>query len=118
MKEVECNPDFRLYLVSPDSISTVPPRIASLVCTVVFHPELAGLQECILDSFLQLQNQKSFQDRIQLRAEIHSQSLKLERVERELLEALVKQESGGLEDPRAAKHILSLNKSYEDAVER
>lgn len=96
----------------------MPPRIASLVCTVVFHPEIAGLQESILDSFLQLQNQKTFQDRAQLRTEIHCQSLKLEEVDRELLEALVKQESGELEDPRAAKHILSLNKSYEDAMER
>ncbi len=96
----------------------MPPRIASLVCTVVFHPEIKGLQECILDAFLQLQNQKTSQDRAQLRAEIHFQSSKLEEMEQELLEALVKQESGHLEDPKAAKHILSLNKSYEDAMER
>lgn len=115
---MECSPNFRLYLVSPDPISAVPPRIASLVCTVVFQPELAGLQESILDSFLQLQNQKTFQDRAQLRSEIHSQSLKLEEVEKELLKSLVKQEGGELEDPKAAKQILSLNKSYEDAMER
>lgn len=117
-KEVECSPNFRLYLVSPDPVSAVPSRIASLVSTVVFQPELVGLRESILDSFLQLQNQKSFQDRVQLRTEIQCQSLKQEEVEKELLEALVKQEGGELEDPKAAKHILSLNKSYEDAMER
>jgi hypothetical protein len=85
---------------------------------VVFHPELVGLQESILDSFLQLQNQKSFQDRIHLRNEIYLQSLKLEEVEKGLLEALVKQEGGELEDPKMAKHILSLNKAFEDAMER
>ncbi len=104
--------------MSPDSLSALPPQVASLVCTVVFHPEVTGLQESILDSFLQLHNQKTFQDRSQLREEIHSQSVQLEKVERELLEVLAEQESGHVEDPRAAKSILTLNKAYEDAEER
>ena len=117
-KEIECNPNFRLFLISLDPVSALPPRVASLVCTVVFHPELRGMQESILDSFLQLHNQKTFQDRLQLREEIYSQSLKLEEVESELLNALVKEECEHLEDPKAAKHVLLLNKSYEDALER
>lgn len=115
---MECNPSFRLYLVSPDSISVVPPGVASLVTTVVFYPEIRGLQESVLDAFLKLQNQKTSHDRGLLRDEIYSQSVQLEEVEEELLKVLVKQENGHLEDPRAAKHILFLNKSYEDAKER
>ena len=104
--------------MSPDSLSVLPPHVASLVCTVVFQPEVSGLQESILDSFLQLHNQKSSQDRARLRIEIHSQSVQLEMVENELLEVLAEQESGHVEDPHAAKHILALNKAYEDARER
>lgn len=117
-REVECSPNFKLYLVSSDSLSILPPQVASLVCTVVFHPEVSGLQESILDSFLQLQNQKTSQDRTYLRIEIHSQSLQLEKVEKELLEVLAEQENEQVEDPRAAKNILALNKAYEDAEER
>lgn len=104
--------------MSPDSLSVVPPEVASLVCTVVFHPEVSGLQESILDSFLQLQNQKTSQDRTQFRVEIHSQSVQLEKVEKELLKVLAEQDSGQVEDPRAAKNILALNKAYENAQER
>lgn len=115
---MECSPSFKLYLVSPDSISEVPLEVASLVCTVVFHPEIKGLQESMLDSFLQLQNQKSFQDRQQVRSEIYSQSVKLEKVEEDLLSVLVDQESGHMEEPHVNKSILLLNKTYEDAMER
>lgn len=94
------------------------PQVASLVCTVVFHPEVSGVLESILDSFLQLQNQKTSQDRAYLRVEIHSQSVQLEKVEKELFEVLAEQENGQVEDPRAAKSILALNKAYEDAEER
>lgn len=117
-KEVECSPSFRLFLVSPDQISDVPATVASLVCTITFHPEVRGLQEILLDSFLRLQNQKQHQDRTGLRTEIHSQALRLESVEGELLKVLVEEEDGHMEEPKAAKTVLSLNKAYEDAMER
>ena len=79
---------------------------------------MKGLQEAILDSFLQLQNQKTSQDRAQLRVEIHTQAVKVEKVEAELLKVLVEQEVGHIEEPKAAKTVLHLNKAYEDAVER
>ena len=115
---MECNPDFKLCLLSPDPPSAVSPQITSLVCTVFFHPEIQGMQESILDAFLQLQNQKTFQEREQLRAEIYSQSVKLEKAGKELLEIIVEQDGSHVEEPRATKTILQLNSSYEDAMER
>lgn len=117
-REVECNPRFKLFLVSPDSVSSLSPLVTSLVNAVLFHPEIQGLQESTLNSFLRLQNQKTFQDRKQLRVEIHSQSVKAEEVEKELLRALVEQESSHVEDTQATKTILHLNKMYEDAMEK
>ncbi len=115
---MECNPNFKLYLFSPDQISSLPPRVGSLVCTTLFIPETKGIQELILDSFLQLQNMKTFQEREQLRIELYRQSEKLEMVEKELLKVLVKQEGGHIEESQATKSILALNKSCEDALER
>lgn len=115
---MECSPKFQLYLVSPDSVASLPPLMASLLCTVTFHPEIAGLQEAILDSFLRLQNQKTSQDRAQLRQELHTQAVRLETVEAELLQVLVQQEAGHIEEPKVAKTVLHLNKAYEDSQER
>lgn len=99
-------------------MSSLSPLVTSLVNAVLFHPEIQGLQESTLNSFLRLQNQKTFQDRKQLRVEIHSQSVKAEEVEKELLRALVEQESSHVEDTQATKTILHLNKMYEDAMEK
>lgn len=115
---MECSPGFRLILVSPDPLHVVPPELASLVRIVIFHPEMMGIQQSILDSFLCLQNQKMSHSREQLRAEMYSQSLKLIKTEKELLQVLVEQESGHLEVPLITKTILLLNKAYEDAMEK
>ena len=117
-KELECSPNFKFYLISPDSVSTIPPLVASLVCTVIFHPEIQGIKESNLDSFLQLQNLKTHQDRERLRGEIYSQLVKLEEVEKELLKVLVEQERDHVEEPCVTKNILSLNVAYEYAMER
>lgn len=105
-------------LVSTDPVSSVPTTVFSLTCVVVFQPERKGMQGLLLDSFLELYNVKTFQDREQLRLEIYTQTVKLHTGEHKLLQLLANQDGGQVEDPQAIKSILSLNKAYEDAQER
>lgn len=115
---MECSPDFKLYLVTSDHLCLIPPTLFSLVSVVEFQPERKGIEELILHSFLRLQNAKTYNDREQLRAELHTQSTNIEEVEKGLLELISHQESGHIEDPKSIKSILSLNKAFEDAQER
>ena len=115
---MECHPDFRLYLVTRDHLSSVTPQLFSMVTAVEFHPERKGIEELLLDSFLRLQNAKTHGDREDLRRELHAQSTKIEEVEGSLLELIAQQESGQVEDPKSIKNILTLNKAFEDAHER
>ncbi len=82
---------------------------------LVFQPEREGLAELHLDSFLSLQNPKTYHDRQQLRTEIHRQAERLLTVEAELLRLLAVGE--GVEEPKVTKAILLQNKAYEDAQE-
>ena len=116
--EVECNPDFMLYLVSSDHVSLVSPTLFSLVTVVEFQPERKGIEELLLNSFLQLQNVKTYNDRQLLRRELQTQSARTEEVERQLLQLIAHQESELIEDPKSIKSILTLNKAFEDAQER
>ena len=115
---MECNPDFKLYLVTSNHLCLVPPTLFSVVTMVEFQPERKGIEELILHSFLQLQNAKTYNDREQLRVELHTQSAKTEEVEKGLLELISHQENGQIEDPKSIKNILTLNKAFEDAQER
>ena len=76
------------------------------------------MQGLLLDSFLELQNAKTFHDREQLRLEIYHQTVKLQTCENKLLQLLANQDGGQFEEPHANKGILTLNKAYEDAQER
>lgn len=104
-------------MVSSDPVSILPPSIVSLTSVVMFQPEREGLKELLLDSFLSLQNPKTFHDREQVREEVHKQAVTLLTVENELLKLLVTQESGQVEEPKITKAILSRNKAYDDAQE-
>ena len=116
--EVDCSPKFKLVLFTSDKLSAITPELASLVSIVSFHPEVYGIQQSILDSFLQLHNEKISQNRDLLRMEMYCQTVQLVKAERALLELLMKQEGGNVEDPHVTKNILSLNKAYEDALEK
>ena len=115
---MECDPSFRLVLISHDSLDEVPPEVASLLSTVVFHPEIMGIQQSTLDAFLRLQNLAMSHNREKLRVEMYSQSLKLIETDNELLEVLVEQENGHIEEPLITKTALLLNNAYGDALER
>lgn len=115
---MECHPDFRLYLVTHDPLELVPPTLFSVVTAVEFQPERKGVEELLLDSFLKLQNEKTYSDREELRRELHIQSTKSEEVEGSLLKLIARQESGQIEDPKSIKSILPLNKAFEDSQER
>ena len=115
---MECHPDFRLYLVTHDPLELVPPILFSVVTAVEFQPERKGVEELLLDSFLKLQNEKTYSDREELRRELHIQSTKSEEVEGSLLKLIARQESGQIEDPKSIKSILALNKAFEDSRER
>ena len=115
---MECNPGFKLYLVTSDHLCHIPTTLFSLVRVVEFQPERKGIEELILHSFLRLQNAKTYHDREQLREELHTQSAKIEEVDKGLLELISHQESGHIEDPKPIKSILTLNKAFEDAQER
>ena len=115
---MECHPDFRLYLVTHDLLELVPPTLFSVVTAVEFQPERKGVEELLLDSFLKLQNEKTYSDREELRRELHIQSTKSEEVEGSLLKLIARQESGQIEDPKSIKSILALNKAFEDSQER
>ena len=116
--ELECSPDFKLYLITSDHLSLVPPTLFSAVTVVEFQPERKDVEELLLDSFLQLQNVKTYRDREDLRKELHTQISRVEEVERALLELISHQENGQIEDPKSIKSILTLNKAFEDAQER
>lgn len=116
--EVECHPNFKLYLVTSDHLCLIPQTLFSIVTVVEFQPERKGIEELLLHSFLKLQNAKTFNDREQLRSELHCQSAKIEEVEKGLLELISHQESGQIEDPKSIKRVLSLNKAFEEAQER
>ncbi len=58
---------FRLYLVTPSPVEEVPAEVSSLVSLVLYYPEREGVAELLLDRFLQLQNPKTSQERVQLR---------------------------------------------------
>lgn len=115
---MECNPDFKLFLVTSDHLSIVSPVLFSVVTVVEFQPERKGIEELLLDSFLELQNAKTYSDREELRKELHTQSARIEDVERQLLELIANEEEGQIEDPKSIKSILTLNKAFEDAQER
>ena len=115
--EIDCSPKFKLVLFSSDDISSVPADIASMVNIVSFHPEIYGIQQSILDSFLHLHNEKISQNRDSLRNEMYSQTVKLEAAEKVLLELLMNQENFSMEELHVNKNILSLNKTFEDALE-
>ncbi len=114
-QEVECYPQFKLTLISSDPLPLVPPSLAALTAVIMFQPEREGLAELLLDSFLRLQNPKTYHDRQQLRMEIQTQSDRLVTVERELLQLLARGER--VEDSRVTKAILTQNKAFEDAQE-
>ena len=117
-REVECNPHFKLFLVSSDDLTSIPPTLFSVVAVVDFQPERKGIEELLLSTFLQLQNVKTHGDRQELSQELHTQSTRIEEVERELLELIAHQEEGQIENPKSIKNILTLNKTFEDAQER
>lgn len=104
--------------MTSDHLRHIPTTLFSLVRMVEFQPERKGIEELILHSFLRLQNAKTYNDREQLRAELHTQSAKIEEVDKGLLELISHQESGHIEDPKPIKSILTLNKAFEDAQER
>jgi len=116
--EVDCSPKFKLILFSSDEISAVPADVASMVSIVSFHPEIYGIQQSILDSFLCLHNEKISQNRRFLRNEMYNQTVKLEEAEKALLELLMNQENSNMEELHVNKNILSFNKTFEDALER
>lgn len=116
-KEIECDPNFTLQLVSSDLLPFIPSAIATLTSIVVFQPEREGIAELLLDSFLTLQNPKTSHDRKQLREEIHHQAEQLLTVESELLQLLAVGDSTQVEDPKVTKAILLQNKAYNDAQE-
>lgn len=104
-------------MVSSDSVSILPPTVASLTSVIMFQPEREGLKELLLDSFLLLQNPKTSHDREQVRQEIHKQAVRLLTVENELLKLLVVQERDQVDEPKVTKAILLKNKAYDDAHE-
>ena len=54
-------------MVTCEPVGVVPAGLMSLVGVVHFRPDRAGLEGLLLDSFLQVQNPKSGQERAQLR---------------------------------------------------
>ncbi len=105
-------------MLSSEVISDITPEVAYLVSIVNFFPEVYGIQQSILDSFLCLHTEKISQNRELLRKEIYSQTVKLEEAEKALLELLMEHEGTNVEESPITKNILSLNKTYEDALEK
>lgn len=101
--------------MSSDPLPLVPPLLAALTAVIMFQPEREGLAELLLDSFLRLQNPKTYHDRQQLKVEMQVQTERLVVVERELLQLL----AGGerVEEPRVTKAVLQANKAFDDAQE-
>ena len=57
----------RLFMVTDDPVSSIPPWVASLCSVVIFHPLCTGLESLLLEEFLNIHNTKTFLERHQLR---------------------------------------------------
>ena len=75
------------------------------------------MADLLLDSFLHLQNPKSFHDRKELRRDMYDQAQRSQSVEAELLKLLAMEDSSHVDDPKVTKAILLQNKAYDDAKE-
>ena len=135
----------RMWLVTGVLPEALPPELVAMTTTVLFWPEVGGLEGLFLDRFLWQQNGKIAQERHQLRKvcksvsmhatmappilavtpptsppstsqEVYSESVRGEEAERQLLAHLSR--GSNLDDHHSARDLLQINASYEDAMER
>ncbi|XP_068137634.1 dynein axonemal heavy chain 5-like isoform X2 [Hyperolius riggenbachi] len=114
--EVECHPDFRLYLHTTCTPDRVPPEVASYCTTLHFQQDREGLIEQLLDRFLQLEKPRLKEEHLQLKQECLDNMVTLSSLEDKIIATLQSHDSILL-SLSVTKKLGDLKLQHEEASE-
>ncbi|RDD45872.1 Dynein heavy chain 5, axonemal [Trichoplax sp. H2] len=114
--EVECNPQFRMTLSTSCLPMNVPDELASQLSVIELSHSTQGLEELLLDFFMQKEKTRIDEDSTQIAEEMIAIYNRLETIEQNMLE-LLSCNNKLLHDLTMTKKLTSLKKAYDEAIE-
>ncbi|XP_071504103.1 dynein axonemal heavy chain 5-like [Diadema antillarum] len=114
--EVECHPNFRLYLHTTCQPHAVPHSLAAYTAVMSFYQTREDCEEELLDRFMALEKARLEEDRITALKERITNMKQLNQLEDQMLECLAS-DNRLLNDLATTKKLADMKKHYDETLE-
>ncbi|XP_056421918.1 uncharacterized protein LOC130362045 isoform X2 [Hyla sarda] len=114
--EVECHPNFRLYLHTTRMAEEISPEVASFCNILYFYQNREGMVEQLMDRFVELEKPRLKEEHVQLKQECLNNMIILSALEEKIITTLQSHDSL-LHSLSVTKKLADLTMQHEEATE-